>query len=100
MKQCEILHLKDLYKKSAIMILFTIKQEEMPDILLDCASWAEEDSQTHTLNKFTRKIWDDTWHNRKDEWTDFHLLLPNRPKQEKRHFSLLTKSQIGLEFEQ
>ena len=45
MKQCEILHLKDLYKKSAIMILFKIKQEEMPDILLDYASWAEEDSR-------------------------------------------------------
>ena len=27
------------------MFLFKIKQEEMPDILLDCASWAEEDSQ-------------------------------------------------------
>ena len=64
MKQCEILHLKDLYKKSAIMILFQINQEEMPDILLDCA---EEDSQIHTLNKFTRKIWDDTWHNLKDK---------------------------------
>ena len=45
MKQCEILHLEDLYKKSAITILFKIKQEEMPDILLDYASWAEEDSR-------------------------------------------------------
>ena len=55
MKQCEILHLKDLYKKSAIMILFKIKQEEMPDILLDCASWAEERRQSNTHTEQIQK---------------------------------------------
>ena len=70
------------------MILFKIKQEEMPDILLDCASWAEEDSQTHTLNKFTRKIWDDTW----QTFIFFSQINLNKNK----GISLLTKSKIGL----
>ena len=45
MKKCDILHLEDLYKKSTMTMLFKIKQEETPDILLDYATWADEESR-------------------------------------------------------
>ena len=40
MKKCEILHLDDLYKKSALTALYRIKQEDLPEFLLDYVSWA------------------------------------------------------------